>query len=136
MNVPFLIGRILFGGFWLMSSFLHFKNLNYLAEYARAKHTPSSKFAVAGTGIILLLGGLSILFGVCPLCGIILLIVFLLGVSFQIHNFWKVDDAQMRQIDRINFTKNLALIGALLMLSLLHRPWPMSPRLLQILHIG
>jgi putative oxidoreductase len=136
MDIPFLIGRILFGGFWLMSSFLHFKNVNYLAEYARAKRTPSPKLAVAGTGIILLLGGLSMLFGVCPLGGIILLIVFLLGVSFQIHRFWKVDDAQMRQIDMINFTKNLALIGALLMLSLLHRPWPMSPRVLQILHIA
>ena len=29
----------------------------------------------------------------------------------------------------INFTKNIAMIGALLMLSLLQRPWPMSPRL-------
>jgi putative oxidoreductase len=134
MNIPFLIGRILFGGFWLMSSFLHFKNLNHMSEYARAKQTPSPKLAVAGSGVILLLGGLSMLFGVCPIAGIVLLIVFLLGASFQIHNFWKVDDAQMRQIDRINFIKNVALIGALLMLSLLHRPWPISPRILRILH--
>jgi hypothetical protein len=52
--------------------------------------------------------------------------IFLLGVSFQIHNFWKVDDAQMKQIDMINFTKNMALIGALLMFLLLPHPWPMS----------
>jgi putative oxidoreductase len=129
MNVAFLIGRILFGGYWLRSSFVHFKNLNYLSEYAKAKHTPSPKLAVAGTGVILLLGGLSMLLGVSPICGIILLIVFLLGVSFQIHTFWKVDDAQMREIDMVNFTKNIAMIGALLMLSLLDRPWPMSPRL-------
>jgi putative oxidoreductase len=132
MITAFLIGRILFGGFWLRSSFLHFKNLNYLSEYAKAKGTPSPKLAVAGTGVILLLGGLSMLFGICPIIGIILLIVFLLGVSFQIHNFWKVDDAQMKQMDVINFTKNIALVGALLMLTLLHRPWPLSPRILHI----
>jgi putative oxidoreductase len=81
---------------------------------------------VAGTGLILLLGGLSMLLGVYPVVGIILLIVFLLGVSFQMHAYWKMDDAQMKQIDMINFTKNMALVGALLMFLLLPRPWPMS----------
>ena len=76
--------------------------------------------------MILLLGGLSMLLGVYPVIGIVLLIIFLLGVSFQMHTFWKVDDAQMKQIDMINFTKNMALVGALLMFSLLPHPWPMS----------
>jgi uncharacterized membrane protein YphA (DoxX/SURF4 family) len=81
---------------------------------------------VAGTGVILLVGGLSMLLGVYPVVGIILLTIFLLGVSFQMHNYWKVDDAQMKQIDMINFTKNMALVGALLMLLLQPHPWPMS----------
>jgi putative oxidoreductase len=88
--------------------------------------TPSPRLAVAGTGVILLLGGLSMLLGVYPVIGIVLLIISLLGVSFQMHTFWKVDDAQMKQIDMINFTKNMALVGALLMFSLLPHPWPMS----------
>jgi putative oxidoreductase len=126
MNIAFLIGRIIFGGYWLMASFNHFKNLNYMSEYARARGTPSPKVAVAGTGVVLLLGGLSMLLGVYPVVGIILLIIFLLGVSFQMHSYWKVDDAQMKQIDMINFTKNMALFGALLMFLLLPHPWPMS----------
>jgi putative oxidoreductase len=126
MNIAFLIGRIIFGGYWLMASFNHFKNLNYMSEYTKAKGTPFPKLAVAGTGAILLLGGLSMLLGVYPVVGIILLIVFLLGVSFQIHNYWKVDDPQMKEIDMINFTKNMALVGALLMLLLLPHPWPLS----------
>jgi putative oxidoreductase len=126
MNIAFLIGRIIFGGYWLMASFNHFKNLNYMSEYAKARGTPSPKLAVGGTGVILLLGGLSMLLGVYPVVGIILLIVFLLGVSFQVHSYWKVDDAQMKQIDMINFTKNMALVGALLMFLLLPHPWPMS----------
>ena len=126
MNVAFLIGRIIFAGFWLMSSFNHFKNLNYISEYAKARGTPSPKIAVAGTGVLLLLGGLSMLLGVYPVVGIVLLIIFLVGVSFQMHSFWRMDDAQMKQIDRVNFMKNMALGGALLMLLLLPRPWPMS----------
>jgi putative oxidoreductase len=93
MNIAFLVGRIVFSGYWLMASFNHFKNLNYMSEYAKARGTPSPKVAVAGTGVILLAGGLSMLLGVYRVVGIILLIVFLLGVSFQIHSFWKVDDA-------------------------------------------
>ncbi len=64
--------------------------------------------------------------GSLSVVGIILLIIFLLGVSFQIHSFWKPDDVQMKQIDMINFTKNMALVGALLMFLLLPHPWPMS----------
>jgi uncharacterized membrane protein YphA (DoxX/SURF4 family) len=41
MNIAFLIGRIIFGGYWLMASFNHFKNLNYMSEYAKARGTPS-----------------------------------------------------------------------------------------------
>jgi uncharacterized membrane protein YphA (DoxX/SURF4 family) len=79
MNFVFLIGRIIFGGYWLMASFNHFKNLNYMSEYGKAKGTPSPKLAVAGTGVILLVGGLNMLLGVYPVVGIILLILFLLG---------------------------------------------------------
>jgi putative oxidoreductase len=126
MNTAYLLGRIVFGSYWLMASFNHFKNLNYLSEYAKAKGTPSPKLAVAVSGIILLAGGLSMLLGVYPVIGIVLLIIFLLGASFQMHSFWKGDDAQMKQIDMINFTKNLALVGALLMFLLLPTPWPIS----------
>jgi len=126
MAIAFLIGRIVFGLYWLMSAFNHFKNLNYMSEYAKAKGMPSPKLAVAGTGVILLLGGLSMLLGVYPAVGIVLLIVFLLGVSFQMHAYWKVNDAQMKQLEMINFMKNMALVGALLMLLFLPRPWPLS----------
>jgi putative oxidoreductase len=126
MDVAFLIGRIIFGGCWLMAAVNHFKNLAHMSEYAKAKGTPFPKLAVAGTGALLLAGGLSMLLGVYPVAGIALLILFLLGGSIQMHSFWKVDNAQMKQIEIINFTKNMALIGALLVFLLLPRPWPMS----------
>jgi len=55
MNVAFLIGKIIFGAYWLIASFNHFTNLSYMSEFAKAKGTPSPKLAVAGTGVILLI---------------------------------------------------------------------------------
>jgi putative oxidoreductase len=126
MNVAFLIGRIIFAAFWLMSGFNHFTKLNYMSEYTKAKDVPFAKLAVAGTGVLLLLGGTSVLLGVYPTVGTILLIVFLLGVSCQMHGFWMVNDPQMKQTEMVNFLKNMALVGTLLMLLAIPQPWPIS----------
>ena len=66
------------------------------------------------------------LLGLCPTVGIILLIVFMLCTTFSMHNFWAVSDPQMKQADMINFLKNTALGGALLMLLAMPQPWPFS----------
>ena len=70
-----------------------------MGQYAQAKGTPAPQLAVAGTGVLLLLGGMSGLLGAYPTVDIVLLIIFLLGASFQIHNYWKEKDAQARQAE-------------------------------------
>lgn len=126
MTIAFLIGRIIFASYWLMAGFNHFVKLELMSGYAKAKGTPAPKLAVAGSGLILVLGGTSVLLGVYPTIGIILLIVFLLGVSFPMHDFWNATDPQLKQADLTHFMKNMALAGALLMLLLIPHPWPMS----------
>jgi uncharacterized membrane protein YphA (DoxX/SURF4 family) len=125
-NAAFLVGRIIFGLFWVSAGFSHFKKLDHMAEYAKAKKVPAPKLAVAASGVMLLIGGLSMLLGVCPRIGIVVLVLFLLGASFLFHNYWNVDDPQIKQVDQINFMKNVALVGALLMLLSLPQPWPWS----------
>lgn len=125
-NIAFLIGRIIVGGFFLMSGFNHFAKLNMMAGYAKSKGTPSPAFAVGGTGVLLLLGGASMLLGYHPTIGAALLVIFLLGASFGIHNFWTVQDEQAKMGEMTNFLKNMALLGLLLMTLLIPRPWPMS----------
>ena len=125
MSIAFLIGRIIFGGFFISSGINHFKKLDYMSQFAKSRGTPAPKAAVAGTGVLLILGGLSMLLGAFPLIGIILLIIFLLGVSFQMHTFWKIQDPQARALEMVNFLKNMALIGALLMFLEIPIPWPL-----------
>ena len=77
-------------------------------------------------GILLLLGGLSILFGIYPYVGIVMLVAFLLPVSFMMHNFWTLADPQLRMADKVNFMKNMALLGAILMFLAIPLPWALS----------
>jgi putative oxidoreductase len=126
MSIVFLIGRIIFGGFFIFSGLNHFAKLEYISGYASMKGTPAPKAATGGTGLLLVLGGLSILLGVLPLVGAILLIIFLVAVSIQIHAYWKVADPQARAAEMVNFMKNMALAGALLMVLTIPGPWPLS----------
>ena len=71
---------------------------------------------------------LSLLLGYHPTIGAALLVIFLLGVSFGIHNFWTVQDQQAKQGEMVNFLKNMAILGLLLMTVAIPRPWLMSLR--------
>lgn len=126
MDYLFLVGRILFGGYFVYNGINHFLNLKTMAGYAQSKGTPAPEVAVVGSGLMLVLGGLSILLGAYPVVGIALLIGFLVPTSFVMHNFWKAADPQTKMNDMINFTKNVALAAALLMFLAIPRPWPLS----------
>ena len=124
--ILFLIGRIIVGGFFLMSGFSHFIKLNMMAGYAKSKGIPAPELAVGGSGVLLVLGGASMLLGYHPTVGAILLVVFLLAASFGIHNFWTVKDPQAKMNEQVHFLKDIALLGFVLMTLLIPRPWPFS----------
>ncbi len=126
MSAFLLIGRIILGGFFINSGVHHFIGFGMMTQYAKMKGVPFPAIAQGLTGLMLLLGGLSVVFGVYPFVGIVLLVLFLVPVTFMMHNFWNIEDAQLRMADKINFTKNLALIGAILMLLAIPSPWPFS----------
>jgi putative oxidoreductase len=125
MRVPFLFGRILFGGYFIMSGINHFKQTKQLSQYAGMKGVPKPDLAVRATGAMLIAGGASILLGLKPKFGAAAIIGFLAGVSPIMHDFWN-EDAEQRMNDMINFTKNLALVGGATALMAVEEPWPAS----------
>jgi putative oxidoreductase len=125
--VIFVIGRIIFGLYFIRSAYHHFTRVSGMAGYAGARGVPSPKLMVVITGILLFLGGLSMLLGIKPFIGGILLILFLVPVTFSMHNYWKDQDPGMKMGNNVNFYKNLALLGAVLMIMAL--PWPKQIRL-------
>ena len=125
MDVLFLIGRLIFGGYFIMNAWGHFKHLESITGYAQSKGVPSPRAAVFVSGVLLLLGGLGVVFGIAPEASLALLIIFLVPVSFKMHAFWK-EEGQPRMMEQVQFMKNLAILGAVLMLLAIPTPWAMS----------
>ena len=126
MRALHLLGRMIFGGFFAYSGINHLQNSAGMAQYAGAKGVPAPQQAVQATGVMLLAGGLSIMAGVKPRQGLALITAFLIPVSLQMHRFWEEQDPQQRQMEMIQFMKNMALVGASLALLQLDEPWPAS----------
>ena len=126
MKIPFLLGRIVFGDFFLYNGINHFKERKSLAEYAKGKNVPVADIAVPATGAALIVGGSSILLGIKPKLGALAIIGFLASVSPTMHDFWKQQDPVQRMNDMINFGKNMALLGAAVALMAVEEPWPTS----------
>src|SRR3989344_3642108 len=122
----FLLGRVLLGGYFIMSGYNHFKNLQSYSGYAQSKGVPMPKLAVLVTGAMLALGGLGVLLGVWINLAILLLALFLIFVTPKMHAYWTITDPMMQMGERVNFYKNLALLGAVLMLLFIPTPWSMS----------
>ncbi len=116
MTIIALIGQILLGGFFIYNGFGHLKNLNALTGYAVSKNVPQAKFAVMFTGLMLLVGGLSILTGFMVEIGAWILVLFLAVTTSMMHQFWKSTDPMHKMSEQVQFAKNIALIGALLMI--------------------
>ncbi|HKD79955.1 MAG TPA: DoxX family protein [Candidatus Angelobacter sp.] len=126
MKIPFLIGRLVFGGFFLINGVKHLKERKSYTGYAQSKNVPLAEAAVAATGVALIAGGTSILLGIKPKIGAATIAAFLGGVSPVMHDFWRIEDPQQRMHETINFTKNLALLGGALALLGVDEPWPVS----------
>jgi putative oxidoreductase len=126
MKAPFLIGRLLFGGFFILSGINHLRNRKQIAPYAGSKGVPAPEVAVTLAAAPLLIGGTSILLGVKPKLGTLAILGFLAGVSPVMHDFWRNEDPNERQINQINFLKNLALAGGALALMGVEEPWEAS----------
>jgi len=125
MESIFFIGRILLGGYFLFNAYNHLFKSNDLVGYAESKGVMSAKLAVIGSGLLLLFGGYTILSGVRVTAGIAALVLFLIPVTFTMHAFWK-EEGQARMLDQVQFMKNMAILGAVLMLLAIPTPWPMS----------
>jgi putative oxidoreductase len=109
------IGRIIFGLFFIYHGYGHFANFKNMVGYAKHKKIPQPEMMVSLSGAMLLLGGISFVLGLEMQLGSILLIAFMIPTTYQMHQFWVEKEPQTKMNEMIGFTKNMAIIGALLM---------------------
>ncbi|MEU2494361.1 DoxX family protein [Streptomyces sp. NPDC007883] len=109
MDVLVLRGRIPFAVVFLSSAVGHLTQHKQLGAYAAAKGVPAAEASTVLSGVVMLLGGLSIVLGVRADLGALLIAVFVFPAALVMHAFWKESDAQTEQI---SFLKDTALGGA------------------------
>jgi putative oxidoreductase len=115
MKYTVLFGRILFSLIFVMGGFSNFSK--QAIEHGAAQGVPLAAIAVPLSGVIALLGGLSIALGYKAKWGAWLLVLFLAPVTVMMHNFWAVQDIALAQMHQVMFMKNLSMLGAALLIA-------------------
>ncbi len=126
MRAGFMIGRIVLGLYYLIAGIMDLMNYKMLAGYAASKGVPAPEAAVIVAHLLLVLAGFCFLTGWRPALGVAAIVVFLIPVTFTMHAFWAEKTAQMKQMQMINFMKNMGLLGSALMFLGIPRPWACS----------
>ncbi len=85
--------------------------------YAAQQGVPLPQLLVPLSGLISLTGGLSVLLGYRARLGAWLLVLFLVPVTFFMHNFWAIADPMMAQWQLGAFMGNLSRVGAALLIA-------------------
>jgi putative oxidoreductase len=115
-DITTLAGRILIAVIFLISGFFKVGAYAQMVGYATAVHLPAPGVAIAAAAAVELACGLAILAGFKTRFAAWMLFLYLLPVSYFFHNFWAVQ-GQEQQMQMVNFLKNMAIMGGLLVLS-------------------
>ena len=104
-----LLGRILFSLIFILSGFKHFNHETI--TYAANQGVPLPFFLVPFSGVLGLIGGISILIGYQARIGAWLIILFLVPVTLMIHAFWDGQTPEAIALQEIMFLKNISILG-------------------------
>jgi len=109
------LGRALLSAIFILYGFPHLTapTIGYAAHHG----VPAAGILVPFSGVMAIVGGVSILLGYHAKAGAWLLIVFLLVVTPVMHNFWTVSDPGLRALQQGMFMKNLAMMGGTILVA-------------------
>ena len=111
-----LVGRALLAVLFLQSGWLKMFEFGKTAASMTAKGVPMTEAALLITIVLLLAGGLMLLFGWHARWAALVLAVWMVPITLIYHAFWTAEPAQFTN-QANHFLKNLAVTGALLMIA-------------------
>lgn len=114
--IVFLVGRILFAAYFVMATVGHFTRGGMMVGYGRARGFPLAAVSGWPAGVWLALGVVSIVLGVWPDIGALLLAAFPIVTALGVHSFWKDSDPQQKLTEMQNHVRNWTFVGAALAL--------------------
>lgn len=122
-----ITARILFSSLFLISGVTHFTNIPYYVGLT-PEIIPFPVFWTLVSGVIELVGAMMILTNWRPRLGGLLLLLFLLPVTFLVHGYEMLNasEAAERLNQQAHFLKGIALMGAALLVTQLGVTSPTS----------
>ncbi|MFK8006622.1 MAG: DoxX family protein [Saprospiraceae bacterium] len=110
-----LIARIFLSLIFLWEAYDTIKYYNTAKESMMGYHLTWNQDFLLGSAIFLMIfGGILILTGYRSKLGAVLLLLYYIPATFIIYSFWN-DPPELYRINSIQFMKNLAIIGGLMM---------------------
>jgi uncharacterized membrane protein YphA (DoxX/SURF4 family) len=85
-----------------------------MVGYAQFKKVPAPAASIYLSGVIMILGALSVILGIWADLGALVLAVLLLVMAVKMHDFWTQTDPQAKQGETASFFKNVSMAGAAL----------------------
>jgi putative oxidoreductase len=111
-----VLGRIMIATIFLLSAVGNKSpRFNDVAQLMEQEGVPEPKIMLMGAIAFLLLGAISVILGYWARVGAFLLLVFLAAATYFFHDFWKAP-ADQQMAEMLQFMKNLALLGGLLII--------------------
>lgn len=105
----------------------HVINRKDVVAYAASRGAPLPGVAVPITGLMLMLGAVSVSLGIYAFVGLILWVVFLVLSALIVHLPRPSDEGQERMGEMVHFMKDMALAGlALTLLPSAQEAWPLA----------
>lgn len=112
-----LIGRILFAGYFVFVGVGFHVAMTKMAEgYAQSAGFPVPAIAGWPTGLWMAAGGLSLILGVWPDIGALMIAAFAIVAAAYFHRFWELDDPMQKQTQQQLFGRNVIILGACLVM--------------------
>jgi putative oxidoreductase len=110
------LGRVMIATIFLLSAVGNkIPNFNGVTQYMASEGVPAPSVLLAGAIVFLIVGSASVIAGFQTRIGAGLLLVFLVLATYFFHDFWNFSD-QERQMQMIQFMKNLSLMGTMVFL--------------------
>jgi putative oxidoreductase len=110
---PFL-GRVVLAWYFLSEAWLSVSGWHGMLATMDEKHIPVAGLVLVLALVVMVLGGLALLFGFHTRHGAMLLFAFTLAAAMLMQDFWHIDDVAARQAAYELFARDIAIAGALL----------------------
>ena len=114
-NTAALVGRILLAAIFLTSGIGKITGFDGTVGYIASKHLPLPQVGAIIAILCELGGGILLLVGFKARWAGLVLAIFTLAAGLLFHDYWNLTDAAQVAANKINFWKNVAISGGMLM---------------------